>query len=202
MTISSVYSHYKIPPNLERHMLQVTAVGMYVCDSWNGPAINRDLIRNALLLHDMGNILKFKRPFLGELEQNAAHWEQVQHDYQAKYGTDVQQATLAIVQELGLTDVYQLLVEMRSAWEQEAEVSWETRICEYADCCVTPNGIEGFETRISDLKNRYDLEESSTTIVLLRKNAEMVQEHVSTEVLTLQTQDFSTEMKRLKEVEV
>lgn len=202
MKISYVYSNYNIPPNLERHMLQVTSVGMFVCDAWNGPDINQDLIRSALLLHDMGNILKFKRPFLGELEQDAAHWEQVQHDYQAKYGTDVQQATLAIVQELGLTDVYQLLVEMRSAWEQEAEVSWETRICEYADCCVTPNGIEGFETRILDLENRYNLEETSTTIVLLRQNAELVRQHVLNEVLDLETRDFSQEVEKLRNVEL
>lgn len=69
MKIQEIYRRYSIPPNLERHMLQVAAVGEYICTHWSGPELNSQLILQALLLHDLGNIVKFKRPFLGELEQ-------------------------------------------------------------------------------------------------------------------------------------
>ena len=109
MQIVEIYQRYDIPPNLVRHQLGVTAVGAYLMDHWLGTAIDQELVIQTLLLHDMGNIIKFKRPFLGELEAEAGYWEKIQDQYFKKYGTDVHLATLAIVNELRLPGVAKLI---------------------------------------------------------------------------------------------
>ncbi|HSW89432.1 MAG TPA: hypothetical protein VLH19_01005 [Patescibacteria group bacterium] len=184
MTTSRIYERYTIPPNLIRHQLEVTAVGRWVCDHWVGQDINEELITQALLLHDMGNIIKFKRPFLGELEKDHTHWENVQEEFIATYGNDVHTATDAIVNELGLPEVFDLLQQMEAVWKDpEHEQSWDAKICEYADCCVTPEGIVGFEIRIADLKNRYDMTDTSQHVILATKNAREVEENYKGDLL-------------------
>ncbi len=197
--ITDVYTKYKIPPNLVRHQLEVTAVGRYICDHWTGEPVDKEKITLALLLHDLGNILKFKRPFLGELEPQAAYWESVQQEFIATYGKDVHHATKTMVLELKLPAVSALLEEMHDTWANpDVAVSLESRICEYADCTVTPVGIVGFEARIEDLKHRYSLTEESQHIMLARKNGHFVEEHVNVDLTNLASVDFSSEMDALR----
>ena len=59
MTISQIYNKYSIPINLKKHMLRVAAVGKIICDNTKDIKINKNLIIKTLLLHDIGNILKF-----------------------------------------------------------------------------------------------------------------------------------------------
>ncbi len=200
MFVSDIYTKYKIPPNLIRHQLEVAVVGRAVCQGWTGRPVDKDLITKTLLLHDMGNIIKFKRPFMGELEKNAAHWESVQEKFRAMYGPDVHEATIAIIQELGLPAVAKLIEEMRAAWhEPEIEVSLEARICEYADCCVTPQGITTFDERIEDLKNRYSYTEESPAIRAARRNGKIVTQHMrNKDIPNMSEFNFSKEITDLK----
>ncbi len=201
MTLQEIYSTYKIPPNLVRHQLQVAAVGKYVCDHWIGPELDKDLILKTLLLHDLGNIVKFKRPFLGELEPQAAYWEEVQADFVSRYGNDANDATELILNELGLLDVLAVLVEMKDVWEHpRGNLSWEARICEYADCCVTPVGIEGFEMRMADLERRYGHGKETIVQIAMRESAKKVQENVDTDLSTLSKIDFEKEMEELQTI--
>lgn len=198
MTLTEIYTKYQIPPNLIRHQLQVTAVGDYVSSHWNGPKIDKKLVTEALLLHDMGNIIKFKRPFLGELEKDADHWEQVQEAFVQKYGSDVMLATDEIIGELGFSSVREVLDEMKDVWENpEREVSFEARICEYADCCVTPKGIEGFEIRMEDLRVRYHQNEQDPIISYMRANARTLIPLVDADLTKLSAVDFSKEIAQL-----
>ncbi len=57
--ISEIYEEYKIMPNLREHQLRVAAVAAQICDNFNKP-LNKKEIITACLLHDMGNIIKFK----------------------------------------------------------------------------------------------------------------------------------------------
>lgn len=203
MTILSIYERYSIPPNLARHQFEVAAVGDYICDRWQGVQVDRELISLALMLHDMGNIIKFKRPFLGELEKDAHHWEKIQDEFITKYGTDVHQATLAIVDELGLIQVSSLINDMKNVWsEPQSNHSWEARICEYADCTVTPKGITGFNQRLEDLKQRYGLTEASSPMIEARKNGALVEKHVSVDLTQIDRIDFSKKIGHLKKYEV
>ena len=104
MTIKEIYKRYQIPPNLQRHMREVAQVTWFVADNWIGETLNLDLALNTALLHDLGNLVKFKQPFLGELKSRADHWLAFQSEMITKYGGDAKIATLAMVAELGLAE--------------------------------------------------------------------------------------------------
>jgi hypothetical protein len=198
--ITDIYTKYKIPPNLQRHQLEVTAVGRYICDHWSGDAVDRDKITQALLLHDMGNILKFKRPFLGELEPQAAYWESVQEEFKTKYGDDVHTATDAIVTEVTTDpDVRACVHALDSNYLTEhGYPNLEIKICNYADMCVAPEGIVGFEARMQDLKERYGLSDEKVHLLRRRINAAEIEKYVSVDLSKLSEVDFSQEIELLK----
>lgn len=91
MAIQDIYSKFAIAPNLQRHMLTVTKLALFLCDHWQGPPIGKELLTKACLLHDLGNIVKFdleKYPhFLEEEQGRVEYWKQKQKEIIAKYGT-------------------------------------------------------------------------------------------------------------------
>ena len=156
MTIKEIYKRYQIPPNLQRHMREVAQVTWFVADNWIGETLNLDLALNTALLHDLGNLVKFKQPFLGELKSRADHWLAFQSEMITKYGGDAKIATLAMVAELGLAEsVGRILAEMDDLLVGNFAVSDEAKLVEFADLCVSPEGIVGFEQRKQDLIGRY-----------------------------------------------
>lgn len=70
MKIAEIYQKYKVPPNLQEHMLRVAAMAEIIANSWPNNSLDREILLLACLTHDMGNILKFdlvnKINFLGE----------------------------------------------------------------------------------------------------------------------------------------
>ena len=89
-------------------MIEVAAVGEFVTNHWKGSKLHKKALTQALLLHDMGNIVKFKKPFMGELQQNAEYWEDIQQKCIQKYGTNAHTMTDAIVCELGVSNSVQI----------------------------------------------------------------------------------------------
>ena len=139
---------------------------------------------------------------MGEIEQDASYWESVQDEYRVKYGNDVHVATLAIMDELLLSAVSGLLNEMRDVWnEPNKQHSGEAMVCEYADCCVSPEGIVGFERRMEDLKLRYDYTEESQPIIRARQNRIDVEQYLEIDPHTVETTDFGKEIHGLGKYE-
>ena len=54
-------------PSLQLHMYRVTAVASRIVDNWKGQNLDKKEIIIACLLHDIGNIIKFK--LLGSSEE-------------------------------------------------------------------------------------------------------------------------------------
>ncbi len=199
MTILDIYTKYQIPPNLQRHQLEVTAVGRYICEHWQGEAINTETITLALLLHDMGNIIKFKRPFLGELEKDAKQWEKVQEEYVQKYGSDVHTATNTIMKELGVYEHIAYIVDnVGMVADPDVPKSNDALIADYADMCVSPAGIVGFQERIQDLVVRYGLTGNEEGIIMRRSDAIFIEKTVDVDLQKIREVDFSQEMEKLK----
>jgi len=186
--VDKIYRQYQIPPNLVEHMEWVAEVAKSVLDHWRGPAVDGELTILAARLHDLGNIVKFRRPFEGKIAEkllsNLGHWYKVQDQFIAKYGTDANQVTHHIIAELGLSDsVGRVLKEMDSFSEASGkqknktnkQVSFEARIAEYGDCCVSPDGIVGFEARLRDLCDRYNHHADEPWAQVLRKNAQIIE---------------------------
>lgn len=157
-TISEIYAEYKIIPILREHMLRVAAVASLICDNCLEPLPKKDIV-TACLLHDMGNILKFRWDALLEFlePEGLAYWQGVQEEYLEKYGAGEHQATLKIIGELGLPkEVYDFVagVDFSEVFKLSSKPI-ERRICLYADCRVDPNGIVSFRERISEGRSRY-----------------------------------------------
>lgn len=156
MNVEQFYSQCHIPPNLARHMLEVTAVAAAICAHWTGERPEFQVVIKVALMHDLGNLIKFKRPFLGELELDAEFWSQKQDELRAKYGEDVHQATMALAQQGTLDPI--VLEELNRTGQVGSPKKFETmegRIIELADMCVSPAGIVGPVERIDDLIKRY-----------------------------------------------
>lgn len=200
MKLEQIYSKYQIPPNVVRHQREVAAVGRYVCEHWLGEKLNCELIVKTLLLHDMGNIIKFKKPFLGEVAENREFWEDVQAQFIALYGSDVHLATMTIVRELGQHEVANLIDSMREVWvNPEFMPSLEARVCEFADCCVTPTGITTFENRLADLKLRYGYKDDSEALLAAKENANFIASQLSVALESIAIYDFSESLERMKD---
>ena len=194
-TILTIYSEYTIPPNLQRHMFEVAAVGRYVVDHWKTGNLDKDLVTKTLLLHDMANIIKFRPPFLGWSEDETVHWLAVQKQFVEKYGSDHHKANEVIIQEIDPPEVEKVVeTSLCIGWHHgDKEPSWEGRVCDFADCSVSPKGIVGFEARIADLLQRYHKVEDEG-VQRSRINAQQLREYVTVDLDELPDVNFDQEI--------
>lgn len=160
MTTKQIFDHFKIPPKLQHHMYTVAGVGKYICEHWTGETINKEAIVKTLLIHDLGNLIKFDISPGAKIYDTALkkpEWKKVQSDMRQKYGTD---AHLATVQMAGEITDDQLIIKLINSMdstnlENTFRLSMEEKICEYADLRVTPNGITSMSERLDDIHKRY-----------------------------------------------
>lgn len=157
--ITDIYREYKIMPNLQEHMLRVAAVASVICDNWQGELIDKKSIVTACLLHDIGNIIKF-RFNLSEDEQNPdiEYWRGVRNEFIEKYGTDEHHATIDIVKELGQSEKVISYIDGvgHDKFGQQIERDdMGIKIVNYADTRVSPYGIVSYQERMDDVLSRY-----------------------------------------------
>ena len=170
MNITDVYKKYKIMPMLELHQLRVAAVANIICESIN-QEVDKENIIKACLLHDMGNIIKFKLGKIPEAVEplGIEYWQEVQNSYINKYGKDEHQATLDIINELGQDNlIYDLVncVGFHTAKENRESNDFNRKICAYADMRVTPYGVTSLQERLDNLKERYHGENKTANLDL------------------------------------
>lgn len=160
MKITEIYRQYRILPNLQEHMLRVSAVAAYICDHFDGSKIDKSSVISATLLHDMGNIIKFDLTLYPELlgPKPLTFWEGVQVDFKERYGEDEHVATELIATELGVSERIKELIQAVSyhaAEENVASDDFEKKIAAYADLRVGLHGVITLEERLSDFTKRY-----------------------------------------------
>jgi len=106
MKILEIYKKYRVPKNLQRHMLLVASLGYYILRMTK--EINSEKVIKALLLHDIANLIKFdleKGLYLFDnSEQDITFWQKVQTQMVKKYGKDEHVATIKIVNEIGVSN--------------------------------------------------------------------------------------------------
>ena len=201
MTINSIYERFQIPPNLQRHMQEVATVCLFILDHWTGVTVDQKLTIPSALLHDLGNIVKFKRPFTGELEAEAEHWQTVQDEMILNYGPDAKSATHQMIVEVGLEDsIGKVLRDMDRLVEGVEQMMPEAQIVEFADLCVSPAGIVGYERRKQDLISRYGATHGLDWVAPAEELYKTIQRTVAVDLATLQTNDFSKFQPRIDEL--
>ena len=157
--ITEIYKEYKIMPMLAIHQMRVAAVAMQICESFN-IEIDKESIVKACLLHDMGNIIKFKlehKPEWNEPE-GTLYWEKVKYDFILKYGNNEHHASLKIAKELGLSIcIYDLIncIDASVAEKIVTENDFNKKICAYVDNRVSPYGVVSIEEHSLDSHKRY-----------------------------------------------
>lgn len=159
MTISEIYSQYKITSGLQMHMLRVAGVAKYICQSMDSDVDERSIV-TACLLHDMGNIIKFKmtvRPH-DFLPEGVVYWKKVQDEYITKYGNDENIATEIILNELGVSkkvlDIYSHIGFGRAPIVLEID-DFNFKIANYADQRVGPDSVMSMLDRLQEGRKRY-----------------------------------------------
>jgi hypothetical protein len=206
MEITEIYSKYQIPPNLQEHMFRVAGLARLIANSWKGPKIDVDVISDACLLHDLGNIIKFDfenfPELLGTEQKNIAHWKDVKKGMQSKYGLDEDVATVRMIEELEVRPEVKYIVEnwgFKNFKRIDESENIEWKICVYADHRVSPNGIVTLEENLENKRKRYALSRSNASHLsqeaegLLRaaKNIEdYISQNCSIKLYTITTTDI------------
>ena len=157
--ISEIYDEYKIMLNLQEHMFRVAAVASLICDNFS-ETLPKDDIITACLLHDMGNIIKFKLDYFPEFNkpEGIEYWQKVQDEYIKKYGTNEYVTNTEIAREIGASGRVVELINAISFLGAPANVlsgDFSKNVVSYSDERVNPFGVVSLEQRFMDLRKRY-----------------------------------------------
>lgn len=145
MDISQIYQKFSVPPNLAQHMQAVAKVVEIIKDNWTGPEVKWEDLEKMALLHDLGNIVKFKEP------------SKDQASMIAKYGTDDHEATRLMLTEINFPEELIEIILNKSFGNSVAisqSDNWMLKILYYADLRVLPSGIGTLDQRLEDIKIR------------------------------------------------
>ncbi len=169
--LTEIYQLYNVPPNLAEHMLLVAALGKYVVESWIEPSIDKEIVINTLLLHDIGNLVKFdldtdwseqmmtKSKYLSNQENHTLqYWQKKQQEMISQYGPNADQANETIIKKIINDPKVSQLLENHSfttLGDCLQSDDWEKKLVFYCDLRVEPQGLTSVEERIEDLRDRY-----------------------------------------------
>ncbi len=162
--IDSIYKRYNIPKNLQHHMKLVAAVGELICDKWTGPKVDTQSIIAALLIHDLGNIVKYDLDspeglkMLGSERKRLPELKLLKQEYQEKYSKNDHEATIKILHELKIDKSIIKVVddlELVNASKILKSTDINLKIALYADFRVNPGGVVMLKERFADIKHRY-----------------------------------------------
>lgn len=159
MKIANIYTKYKIPPVLQQHMYRVASVASLICDNWIGE-IDKDVVVQTALIHDMGNIVKFNMSFMPEAfePEGVAYWTGVKEEVIEKYGSEEHEVTQKIIEEMKTPE--RIVEVVRALGFAKAKESFETKdfrvkICLYSDQRVMPLGVASLEKRMEEGYKRF-----------------------------------------------
>ena len=150
MKLVEIYDKYQIPKNLRMHMLSAAALGKLICSNWTGEKLNEKLIVEVLLLHDLGNIVKF--------EPTEPKLIKIKEEFIAKYGTDDHQVTEKILRELGFPKDFCMLARRKIFIYTDRvlqEGDFNLKVATYADQRIAPTGVATLKERFDECKIRY-----------------------------------------------
>ena len=161
-TISNIYKQYQIMPNLQIHQLRVAAVAKIIVQNLKKETskVNQNDVITACLLHDIANIIKFQLTVFPEFArpEGIEYWQKIKNNFVSKYGSNEHQASIAIAQELGVSQKvlnYIDAVSFSKAKENVATDDFGQKICAYSDMRVSPFGVVQLGERFEDLGIRY-----------------------------------------------
>lgn len=196
MKTKAIYRQLGVPPNLQEHMLRVAKIVLYIRNYWTGTAVDWDNLVKAALLHDVGNIVRFKfdsnTEIYGEEAKRLDYWQDRQKEAIAKYGSDDHEATRNMLREIHVDPKivdWILSKSFANAEEIASTGKWEDKVLLYADMRVLPLGIGSLKERLDEVaKRRKDLADDPTfknKITACQELEAQIQKNMSVEVSTI-----------------
>jgi len=211
MLVNKIYQKYLIPINLQEHMLRVTAVGDIICEHVKTVKVDRNLIIKTLLLHDMGNIIKYdfsRTELLAEEDkQRVKELKKNREEFIEKYGNDSDKATLAIMEELNLDKKIITLCE-NSHGEHSDQFTdsddWERKIAYYCDMRIGLFGVKDLKSRFENLMKRNPNEKQKLKLYFQRclKIEKQIQKVVNIDLQSINDEMIDKTMEDLKRTEI
>ena len=189
-------------------MLRVASLGKCISENFNHH-VEKNIIITVLLLHDMGNIIKFNLKsmhFFDPSEQDREYWKAQQLSMIQKYGNDEFKATYQITKELTKNKrVLFILKNMKYSNIKNVlkGADDELKICAYSDYRVGPYGYISLSDRFKDLDERYsnfykkhkDGKEINAAYFELEKD---LQKETAVDLLKLPTEQLENQTPSLK----
>jgi hypothetical protein len=132
--------------------------------SWTGPSLPNQLLLETMLLHDLGNLIKFdlrpEAPYHLMLPAELPFYTALQLLWRAKYGLEADEATCKLITKIPLKNgprISQIILD-HTAGTLAATVAkndWLQKLCDYTDFRIGPHGMLTLAERFIDLKHRY-----------------------------------------------
>ncbi|MCF7865172.1 MAG: HD domain-containing protein [Candidatus Pacebacteria bacterium] len=159
MKTSEIYAKYQIPSVLRNHMYRVAAVARILVQSLKHEIqLDIDLVTKAMLLHDMGNIIK--SPIANDVlytEEERKELRRVE-EFIKSYGDNEHTVTMAIAHELNVPEKVLYILENIGSSRLHLTVDLDDlyiKLCSYSDFRVAPTGIVSVEERFDEVIRRY-----------------------------------------------
>jgi len=157
--ITEIYEKYRIPNNLQEHQFRVAGVVSLIADNFE-QELSKQSVVSACLLHDMGNIIKFKLELFPEFlePEGSEYWKSVKDEFIEKYGRDEHFATNEIVREVGVSERISQIVGafgFSKASDTLETDDIEIKIAAYSDHRVKPDSLAPMLERFADGRKRY-----------------------------------------------
>ena len=162
MKIRDIYEKFKIPPNLQRHMLRVCGIANFLEKHWKYESVvDFVLTKQVCLLHDLGNIVKFdfdKYPeFLEDERENIDYWRKVKKATIKKYGSDANNVTVKMLEDLGVDKLIVKIIRDKS-FDNSVYIAkcsnWPIKILHYGDLRTLPTGFGSIDDRSREAVER------------------------------------------------
>ena len=215
MNILDIYFRYRIPSQLQQHQLRVAGVAKLICNSIISFGESREVII-ACLLHDMGNIIRFKLEAFPEFlePEGLMYWQRVKDEFIQRYGNDEHTTTYEIAKELKVDDrIFELIhgVGITKAIETSKKDDVANKIVVYCDQRVSPTGVvpllervmEGYERKKLDKRMlQNDEAKFKETVDALKKIEEDIFSKSSLEPDNINDEDVNKVIPGLKTFEI
>lgn len=171
MNIQDIYTQYRLMPSLQLHQRRVAGIAQVICENIDVQVDTKNIIL-ACLLHDMGNIIKFKLDLFPEFlePEGLDYWKKVKQDFHEKYGDDEHVATMSIVKgtvplwrDSPYKNAQKRVLELIEAIGfSNAKLNYESsdfgcKIATYADMRVKPYGVASMKERLADGQKRFKI---------------------------------------------
>jgi hypothetical protein len=164
ITTESIFERYHLPQLLQTHLWRTASLMELLLKHWRGPQVDASLLIETMLLHDLGNLVKFDlsdtTPIMLLTQTELPMYRALQAEWHQKYGKVVDAVTVAFIKELRLKNgpiMSHIILNHASGTEATTvtQDDWIQKLCDYTDFRIAPHGLVTLKERFDDLGKRY-----------------------------------------------